>query len=151
MLKSMRGSIIALGTKNYIYIERCNETVKSFIMRVALLAGGMAILLFIIFSQRILIPAGIFLGAFLSLYKIRIYRKILGATAQQEKKTSVLATLSGGLHIALSFLVLLVSVMVDQWLFMGIAIGLLISALTILINIVTERIGLTHNEWAGWF
>lgn len=120
-------------------------------MRVALLAGGMAILLFIIFSQRILIPVGIFLGAFLSLYKIRIYRKILGAAAQQEKKTSGLATLSGGLHIALSFLVLLVSVMVDQWLFMGIAIGLLISVLTILINIVTEKVGLTHNKWAEWF
>ncbi len=125
--------------------------VKGFTKRVAVLSVLLAIVLFVIFDQRILIPVGILLGSLLAVRKIGTYRKMLDTMGQPARKTSGLMLLLGSLYAALPLLILVVAVIIDKWFFMGVTAGLLTSSTVIIINAITEQIGITHNKWENWF
>lgn len=124
---------------------------KLFIRRVILLDIVVVVFAYILFNWQILLILGILCGSFLSVHKTIIYRNLLVAMAQQEKQSTARSVMTGMLQMLLPFVVLLVAAWADQWLFIGMAAGLLSTAMVVLINIITERLNITHNDWAGWF
>jgi hypothetical protein len=124
---------------------------RSYTKRLFALAGSLSVILFLIFDQRIPILVGVLLGAFLSWHKMRLYRQVMMGMAALENQGTGSKFLYSLIYVMLPFITLFAAVMIDQWLFFGVAVGLLCNVSVILINIITERAGLSHNEWSNWF
>lgn len=113
--------------------------------RVALLALPGAVLS-VILTRDAGFGAGLLLGAFLGVYKLRVSRQLLAASvaaSSPRARTLVLQMLSQLLVFAL----LLLTILVDFALFGGFALGVLLLPLVICINAVSERLGLSKNQW----
>ncbi len=90
-------------------------------------------------------PVGIWLGAFLGVYRMRTSSRVLAEHASGVGR-AVFAQVA---LLAVSLGALVLSALVNVRLFAGISVGLLLAPLFICVNALTESIGLTHNAWGG--
>lgn len=90
--------------------------------------------------------AGLLLGTFIALYKIRLFGIFLNGVWNSGKagaKSAVFQTFS---QLSV-FGLLLASVLLDISFFAGVTAGLLTVPLVICVNAFTEKVGITHNRW----
>lgn len=113
--------------------------------RVAVLAVLATIIFLLLCGFTLPGIAGIWLGAFLGVYRMYVSSRVIAKTGGGAAGPVIAQV---GL-LLVSLAVLLVSALVDVLLFAGVAVGLLLAPLFICINALTERIGLTHNAWGG--
>lgn len=113
--------------------------------RVAVLAALGTIVFLLLCGFTLWGPAGIWLGAFLGVYRMYASSRMIAKTNGGAAGPVVAQV---GL-LLVSLAALLVSALVDIRLFAGVAVGLLLAPLFICVNALTERIGLTHNAWGG--
>lgn len=118
---------------------------RFFLKRVLVVWAVASVLTLLIFGGVYKAVAGIGIGAVLSLCRIRLLERSIGAEPDGGKKKS--AVLASGLWFILLFSLLMTSVNVDAGLFLGIAGGLLILPFIIMANAVTEKLGITRNAW----
>ncbi len=94
----------------------------------------------------VLLVLGIGVGAFVGVYKIRLF-SILFTVAVSGKRPSLLGLLAQMSVQTMAFLLLVVTALLDTSLFYGATIGILIIPLVICINGISEKCGLSHNRW----
>lgn len=107
-----------------------------FLSVVCFLFGGLGVKAF----------AGLLLGTFIAIYKIRLFGVFLNgvwSSGRAGAKSAIFQTFS---QLSV-FGLLLVSVLLDISFFAGVTAGLLTVPLIICINAFTEKMGVTHNRW----
>jgi len=121
--------------------------VKFLFVRVLALSVILAGISFFVFGFRPAVPAGALTGAFISVYKLRIYHNFLNYFTQNGKNTFIKSLLLNLFLQILTLGILVVALMLDVYFFFALAGGLLLPTAVICFNAFTEKIGLTHNEW----
>lgn len=116
------------------------------VKRAAVAAGALSILCFVFSGLGIKAFAGLLLGTFIALYKIRIFGIFLNGVWSSGRAGAKSAVFQAFSQIAV-FGLLLASVLLDVSFFAGVTAGLLTIPLVICINAFTEKIGITHNRW----
>lgn len=119
-------------------------TIRFLAVRIGVLAV-FAVAAAIIFGGGVLAVVGILAGAALSLYRTWSHRRFLlrAAQATTPAKTAVMQALS----VLLIMAVLLAGAALDLRLFIGLAAGMLLQIVVIMVNAFTEKLGLSHNNW----
>ena len=113
--------------------------------RVAVMAACATVAALLLGGLSLWTPVGIWLGAFLGVYRMRVSSHALAGQADGVGRAVFVQVAL--LVVSLSALAL--SALADIRLFAGVAVGLLLAPLFICVNALTERIGLTHNAWGG--
>lgn len=113
--------------------------------RTAVLVGVAAAVSFFCVGIQPLLLVGLVLGALVAVHRVRMNTRMLAAASMENGSFAKRALPVIGQFLSIGILV--VSVLLDIWLFAGVTIGLLLVPLCICINAVTEKLGLTHNGW----
>lgn len=90
--------------------------------------------------------AGLLLGTFFALYKVRLFGIFLDGVWNSGKAGAKSAVFQAFSQVAV-FGLLLASILLDIRFFAGVTAGLLTVPLVICVNGFTEKIGITHNRW----
>jgi len=120
--------------------------VKFLFKRVLILSVVLAAASFVIFRNAA-IPVGIIIGSLLSVYKVRLFSITLNVLKGNSKQASIMAAFQSVFTQALTLAVLATAAIFSLPLFFSAAAGLLATAAVIIINALTELIGITHNNW----
>ncbi len=99
-----------------------------------------------IYWRDALLSLGIGVGAFVGVYKIRLF-SILFTAAVAGKRPRLLGLLAQMGVQTMAFMLLIVTALLDTSLFYGTAVGVLIIPMVICINAVSEKCGLSNNKW----
>lgn len=103
---------------------------------------------FFISGYDVSVVFGVLLGAFISIYRTRLFGLFLKNAAEMSgiAAKSIIFQVCSQLLV---FGLLIASIITGTTLFLGIAAGLLTVPTVIFINALTEGAGLTRNRWGG--
>jgi len=108
---------------------------------------------FIILKNKWVSLIGLIIGAALSILKFSsyamVFSKVISPIAgdKQYKHGAIKMTGNFIINQAIVILVLFISMLVSSWLFFGIATGILLVPFVIMVNIFTEALQITHNNY----
>jgi len=98
-------------------------------------------------ANGLLISAGILVGSTFSLYKIKLFEILLPHLLIKGARLRICQILIHVFSHSLTFIALLAAILFNAHFFSGTVIGALFLPLTIVINGITEKSGLTNNNW----
>ncbi len=114
--------------------------------RVAILAAACVVTSLFISKLGVMTAFGVLIGAFLALYKVKMFGSFLNGLVNSENigKKPVFYQIFSQLFL---FGVLTASIIANLTFFFGVVAGLLLVPFYICINAVTEKVKITHNNW----
>ena len=120
---------------------------KFLFARALALSVILAAMSFLLSGNRLYVPAGILAGSLASVYRLRMYSKSLTYFTRNKQNVFIKSLLLNLFSQTLSLIILVAAVAVNGYLFIGVAAGLVTTVPVICLNGLTEKIGLTHNNW----
>ncbi len=118
-------------------------------IRVLILYLVAAAIILVFFRHLPLLLAGLTLGVFLSLLRLNSNAGTLASVlTAPEEGGAVRKSVTGFIINSLIVIVVLAaSLKINQWLFGGVIAGIFFVPLVIIINGITEALGITHNNY----
>jgi hypothetical protein len=117
--------------------------------RVVICAGVLTVVCIALTDLSWLAVAGLWLGSFLGVLRLFANNRMLNGFVPkgiQERATvkSIILYIKG---IMAAVAAMTASIAIDKWMFAGVVAGLLLSVFVIIVNIFTEFLGLTRNNF----
>lgn len=126
-----------------------NKIEKFVLKRVAVLIGILSVLNFIFINQKWLVFLGLVTGGGFALLRFCSLAATLRVLlAKESKQIAVIKSIMNYLLNLLTLTALLVAALLfDRWFALGVVSGIFTVPLMILINNLTEGLGITHNNY----
>jgi hypothetical protein len=129
-------------------ILRLNSLEKFIAKRVLIIFGVLVILNLIFVSQRMYVMLGLIIGSIFGFMRFSSLGATISRLVLHDKSNTVKETFIRYMvnHVAMIVLCA-VSIRYSLWMFIGVIAGVLIIPVIIMINGITEGLGVTHNRF----
>lgn len=127
---------------------RLNSLEKFIAKRVLIIFGVLVILNLIFVSQRMYVMLGLIIGSVFGFMRFSSFGATISRLVLHDKSSTIKETFIRYMvnHVAMIVLCA-VSIKYSLWMFTGVIVGVLIIPGIIMINGITEGLGVTHNRF----